>query len=113
MTDIDKKSWKELTPEDKEKYNIDSKGQVYHYHTLASVDSVSQTSGTTGGGQLVEISGSGFDSAPGKTKVYLGEAECDVEDVANDMVSVRTPPQSSGADNAVFDSIKHPCSPNW
>ena len=90
---------------DKEKYNIDSKGQVYHYHTLASVDSVSQTAGTTGGGQLVEITGSGFDSAPGRTKVYLGEAECDVEAVTNDMVSVRTPPQSSGADTAVFNTM--------
>ena len=72
---------------------------------MASIDDISKDSGSTGGGQLVTISGSGFDATPGKTNVFFGEEKCEIESIVNNAITCRTPPLSSGADNATFQTF--------
>ena len=90
---------------DLDKFNVDSLGQLYHIHTLPTVDVVSKSSGSNNGGQLITVSGTGFDAFPGKTNVYLGSQKCNIETIESSQLTCRTPPKPSELDTADYENI--------
>ena len=68
---------------------VDSQGQPYFYHTLASIHEMSYSSGSENGGQLLKIKGKGFD--PQATEIKIGDAACDIQTITDTEIQCRTP----------------------
>ena len=80
-------------------YSINSKGQLFVYHTLPEITSVSPNVGGSEGGTHVTIQGNSFDSFPGKTQVMLGSTPCEIVSVTSAELVCSTPAEGdvSGA----------------
>ncbi|XP_063605340.1 fibrocystin-L-like [Penaeus indicus] len=72
---------------------VDSQDRLFQHHTYAGVDSVSPSSGSTQGNTLLKVTGVGFDPYPGKTEVWVGGAECVIQDVQDETLTCLTPSQ--------------------
>ncbi|XP_047481866.1 fibrocystin-L-like [Penaeus chinensis] len=72
---------------------VDSQDRLFQHHTYAGVDSVSPSSGSTQGNTLLTVTGVGFDPYPGKTEVWVGGAECVIQDVQDETLTCLTPSQ--------------------
>ena len=73
---------------------INSKGQMFHYHTLPEVTSVTPNTGSTLGGTHIKIQGNSFDAYPGKTQVQIGSKECKVISITNTELVCIAPTQA-------------------
>ncbi|ROT65416.1 putative fibrocystin-L [Penaeus vannamei] len=73
---------------------VDSQDRLFQHHTYAGVESVSPSSGSTQGNTLLTVTGVGFDPYPGKTEVWVGGAECVIQDVQDETLTCLTPSQS-------------------
>jgi len=72
-------------------YSVNSKGQLFVYHTLPEITSVSPNVGASSGGTHVTIQGNSFDAFPGKTQVMLGSTPCDIVSITNSELTCSTP----------------------
>ena len=72
-------------------YSINSKGQMFVYHTLPEITSVSPNTGGAEGGTHVTIRGNTFDSMAGKTQVMIGQTPCAIISVTNEELVCTTP----------------------
>ena len=72
-------------------YSINSKGQMFMYHTLPEITSVSPNTGADVGGTHVTVQGNSFDSMVGKTEVMLGSTPCEIVSVTNTELVCSTP----------------------
>ena len=81
-------------------YSINSQGQMFIYHTLPEITSVSPNTGGDAGGTYVTIQGNTFDSMAGKTKVMIGQTPCEIISVTNEELVCSTPAEAdlSGTD---------------
>ena len=75
-------------------YSVNSKGQMFVYHTLPEITSVSPNTGGAEGGTHVTIRGNTFDSMAGKTQVMIGQTPCDIISVTNEELVCSTPAQA-------------------
>ena len=75
-------------------YSINSKGQMFVYHTLPEITSVSPNTGGAEGGTHVTIRGNTFDSMAGKTQVMIGQTPCAIISVTNEELVCTTPAQA-------------------
>ena len=75
-------------------YSINSKGQMFMYHTLPEITSVSPNTGADVGGTHVTVQGNSFDSMVGKTEVMLGSTPCKILTVSNSELVCSTPAQA-------------------
>merc|ERR1712013_352340 len=73
--------------------SINSKGQMFHYHTLPVVSKVTPNTGSVLGGTHIKIEGNSFDSYPGKTKVMIGSQECEIISIENNNLVCSSPSQ--------------------
>ena len=88
---ISGKYGKSVYHKDGDVLSVNSKGQVFMYHTLPEISSVSPVVVGSLGGAHINIKGKGFDAYPGKTKVFLGNSECKVVDIRDEMVTCSAP----------------------
>ena len=79
-------------------YSINSKGQMFTYHTLPEITSVSPNTGADAGGTHVTVQGNSFDSMVGKTEVMLGSTPCQILSVTNSELVCSTPALADLAD---------------
>ena len=75
-------------------YSINSKGQMFTYHTLPEITSVSPNTGADVGGTHVTVQGNSFDSMVGKTEVMIGSTPCQILSVSNSELVCSTPAQA-------------------
>ena len=75
-------------------YSVNSKGQMFVYHTLPEVTSVSPNTGGAEGGTHITIRGNTFDSMAGKTQVMIGQTPCAIISVTNEELVCTTPAQA-------------------
>ena len=71
--------------------SINSKGQLFVYHTLPEITSVSPNDGGNNGKTHLKIQGNSFDSYPGKTKVKVGDQDCEIVDITSSELTCLTP----------------------
>ena len=75
----------------KDAYSVNSKGQLFLYHTLPTLTSVSPSVGGHLGGTRITVKGNSFDKLPGKTKVKVGSSECNIVSIDNEELVCETP----------------------
>ena len=75
-------------------YSVNSKGQLFIYHTLPEVTSVSPNVGGAAGGTHVTIQGNSFDAYPGKTSVMLGSTPCTIVSISSGELVCSTPAEA-------------------
>ena len=75
-------------------YSVNSKSQLFVYHTLPEVTSVTPNTGGAAGGTHVTIQGVGFDAYPGATTVMLGSTPCNVESITKTELVCSTPAEA-------------------
>ena len=76
-------------------FSVNSEGQLFVYHTLPELTSVSPNLGSTEGGTYLKIQGNSFDSYKDTTQVKVGGAECKVVSMTNSELVCQTPAESS------------------
>ena len=57
---------------------MNSKGELFTYHTLPEITSVSPNTGGLNGKTHIQIKGNSFDAYPGKTRVVIGKTDCEI-----------------------------------
>ena len=80
-------------------YSINSKNQMFVYHTLPEITSVSPNTGGDAGGTYVTIKGNTFDSMKGKTQVMIGDTPCNIISISNEELTCSTPAQADLSGN--------------
>ena len=75
-------------------YSVNSKGQLFMYHTLPELTSVSPNVGSIEGGTYLKIKGNSFDPYGDTTQVKVGGAECKIVKINNDELTCKTPAQA-------------------
>eukprot|EP00091_Calanus_sinicus_P002584 TRINITY_DN12661_c0_g1_i1.p1 TRINITY_DN12661_c0_g1~~TRINITY_DN12661_c0_g1_i1.p1 ORF type:complete len:350 (-),score=80.50 TRINITY_DN12661_c0_g1_i1:331-1380(-) len=76
-------------------YSVNSKGQLFVYHTLPEITSISPNTGGSMGGTHVTIKGNSFDAFGDKTKVKIGSTACEIFSINNNELICSTPPEDS------------------
>ena len=72
---------KSLTENDEEAFSINSKGDLFTYHTLPELTAVTPNIGGLNGKTHIQIKGNSFDAYPGKTKVKIGKTDCEIVNI--------------------------------
>ena len=78
------KHGKSVIRRDDEAYSVNSKGEMFVYHTLPELTEVSPNVGGAEGGTYLKIKGNSFDSYDGMTEVTIGNAKCDIVKITKD-----------------------------
>ena len=105
---ISGKYGKSVHHKDSDVLSVNSKGQVFMYHTLPDISKVSPLLVGSLGGAHVKIHGKGFDAYPDKTKVFIGSTECKIVDVNTNVVTCSAPDESLiAADNLGPRGLKY------
>merc|ERR1712128_148523 len=76
-------------------YSVNSKGQLFVYHTLPEITSISPNTGGSKGGTHVTIKGNSFDAYGDITQVKIGSTPCDIVTIDNNELVCSTPPEDS------------------
>ena len=79
----------------KNAYSVNSKGQLFVYHTLPEITSISPNTGGSKGGTQVTIKGNSFDAYGDITQVRIGSTPCDIVTIDNNELVCSTPPEDS------------------
>ena len=82
-------------------YSINSKGQLFLYHTLPVVSSISPNTGGSAGGTHVTLQGNSFNAYPDTTKVTIGSSPCTVVSISNTELTCTTPSETELADTSL------------
>ena len=82
-------------------YSINSKGQLFLYHTLPVVSSVSPNTGGSAGGTHVTLQGNSFNAYPNTTKVTIGSSPCNIVSVSNYELTCTTPSEADLTDTSL------------
>ena len=85
---------KSMINKDDEAYSVNSKGELFVYHTLPELTSVSPNVGSIEGGTYLKIQGNSFDSYRDTTQVRVGGAECEIISIDNAQLTCKTPAQA-------------------
>ena len=86
---------KSIVRKNDDAYSVNSNGQMFVYHTLPELTSVSPNLGGTEGGTHLKIQGNSFDSYRDTTQVKIGGAECKIVSITNSELVCETPAQSA------------------
>ena len=91
---------KSITRKQDDPFSVNSKGELFVYHTLPELTSVSPNVGSVEGGTFLKIRGNSFDAYGEATQVKVGGAKCEIVAITNDELTCKTPAQSdvSGSD---------------
>ena len=85
------KHGKSVIRRDDEAYSVNSKGEMFVYHTLPELTSVTPNVGGLEGGTHLKIKGNSFDSYEGMTEVTIGNTKCDIVEISNEELTCSTP----------------------
>ena len=85
---------KSIIPNDQNAYSINSKGELFVYHTLPEITSIMPSKGGINGKTHVHIKGNSFDAYPGKTRVKVGKTDCEIVEINSTDLTCLTPKQS-------------------
>ncbi|KAF6034267.1 PKHD1L1 [Bugula neritina] len=80
-------------------YIVSATGKPFMFQTYAEVTGISPTEGSTAGGQLLTITGTGFDDTT-SPDVKVGDDECEVVSVTDTEIMCRTPAEHSSVDDS-------------
>ena len=80
-------------------YSVNSKNQLFMYHTLPEVTSVSPNVGASSGSTRVTITGNSFDSFGDNTVVMIGQTPCTVVSISNNELVCSTPAEADVVDS--------------
>ena len=86
---------KSVVRKDDEGYSVNSKGEMFVYHTLPELTSVSPNVGSIEGGTYLKIEGNSFDPYKDTTQVKVGGEECEIISIDNAQLTCKTPAQSA------------------
>ena len=86
---------KSVIHKDNKVYSINSKNQLFVYHTLPEIQSMEPNLGGNNGKTHLKIRGNSFDAYPGKTKVMVGDQECKIVDISSSELTCLTPSKDS------------------
>ena len=90
---------KSQVDKDQNGYSVNSKNQLFMYHTLPEVTSVSPNVGASSGSTRVTITGNSFDSFGDNTVVLLGKTPCTVVSISNNELVCSTPAEADVEDS--------------
>ena len=81
-------------------YSLNSKGQLFMYHTLPEITSITPRVGASSGSTHVKITGNSFDALAGSTVVNVGNQPCSIVSINKDELVCKTPAEDSVSANA-------------
>ena len=85
---------KSMTENDEEAFSINSKGDLFTYHTLPELTAVTPNIGGINGKTHIQIKGNSFDAYPGKTKVQIGKTDCEIVSINSTDLTCLSPKQT-------------------
>ena len=86
---------KSLVDKNGDGYSVNSKNQLFMYHTLPEITSVTPNVGATTGSTHVKIKGNSFDSYSGNTIVQIGNTPCNIINVSKNELVCSTPAEDT------------------
>ena len=81
-------------------YSVNSKNQLFMYHTLPEVTSITPNVGASSGSTQVKITGNSFDSFADNTVVMIGRTPCNIVSIQNDELICSTPAEADVVDSS-------------
>ena len=80
-------------------YSVNSKNQLFMYHTLPEVTSIAPNVGASSGSTRVKITGNSFDSFADSTVVMIGSTPCSIVSIDNHELTCSTPAEADVVDS--------------
>ena len=86
---------KSMTDKASKAWSINSKGELFTYHTLPEITALGPNIGGLNGKTHIQIKGNSFDAYPGKTKVMIGKTECEIVNINSTDLTCLSPKQDN------------------
>ena len=90
---------KSQVDDDTNGYSVNSKNQLFMYHTLPEVTSISPNIGATSGSTHLTIKGNSFDAYGNNTVVKIGKMPCKIVEISNNELVCSTPAEKNFKDD--------------
>ena len=81
-------------------YSVNSKNQLFMYHTLPEVTSITPNVGASSGSTQIKITGNSFDSFADNTVVMIGSTPCNIVSIQNEELTCSTPAEADVDDSS-------------